>query len=477
MSRRDIVTARLHDALEHVEGVCSVTVVGSFADGEDVSSIGDIDTVVVFDRLTPFRFEAAFAAVESLGGESLGLPGLRVRVNTTFGPVKYGAPGEIVVHLMLYDRASHREHVLRSPFTCFDWERSPLCRGQRLADVYPVGRLAPADFLTARRGLADYIADLESGSVTVRRVEAQGNAMVETVDRVTLDRRRQGQFAYHIVRHLVVNLLKLRSGCNQSWDDAALRRDWRDLSDLAEWLPFYECLRAVKVARGDDFPPDTLARTRAFVDAFEASLTRMLDRAGRLRLVRHASTALNDGTFLGHRDPPLASRASVQPLTESFDRVFASPLRRARETAAALAPDASIAVDARLAEIDYGRAEGLTLAELTREHPGIVAAWEQGEDAAFPGGEATKDVRQRARAFLASLDGTSGRTLAVTHNVVMRVIAADMSGLDIRRAHRIRIGHLQALDICRIGNRWLPDWDTTVKSRIIDEYVGGTFDD
>src|SRR5262245_29127103 len=172
MNRREAIAGRIHDAVGRIESVCSVTVVGSLADGEDLSRIRDIDTVVVFNRLTPSRFAEAVAAVSALSGEALGLPDRQVRVNTTLGPLKCGGRDDIAVHLMLYDRASHRQHVLRSPFTCFDWERSSLCRGQRLADLYPVGCLAPADFLTARRGLADYMADLQSGTVSVRRFDA-----------------------------------------------------------------------------------------------------------------------------------------------------------------------------------------------------------------------------------------------------------------------------------------------------------------
>src|SRR6266542_5516060 len=87
MSRREGIAGRIHDALGRVEGICSVTVVGSAADGEDPSRIGDIDTVVVFDRLTPSRFADAVSAVGALSGEALGFPDRQVRVNTTLGPL------------------------------------------------------------------------------------------------------------------------------------------------------------------------------------------------------------------------------------------------------------------------------------------------------------------------------------------------------------------------------------------------------
>ncbi len=480
MSRPEVVkraaVEAIHGALAVVDGICSVTFVGSFVDREDLAGISDIDTVVVFDRLTPSRFAEAVSAVTALGGDALGLPGHKVRVNATLGPLKYDAPGEVVIHLMLYDRASHRQHVLRSPFTCLDWERSPVCRGIRLTELFPVGSLDPGDFLAARRGLANYVADLESGTLSFRRFEAGGDAMIEVEDRVSLDRRHKGEYAYHIVRNLAVNALKMRTGLNQLWDESTLRRDWlAHLPDLAGWLPFYDSLRAVKIARRDDFPDDTVARTREFLEAFQASIDRMSEASFRLRLVRHARTSLNDGTFLGvGRDPSVAQPHDIRPHADRYDVVYSSPARRAVETARALAPGAAIQIDSRLAEINYGHAEGLTVGELGRRFPEVVSAWERGEDAPFPGGEGTVDVLQRARAFLGSIGQGSGRALAVTHNVVLRVIVADLLGLDLRKAHLIPIAHLEPLDICRIGGRWLPNWGPAVKAGIMDGFVEGT---
>ena len=93
------------------------------------------------------------------------------------------------------------------------------------------------------------------------------------------------------------------------------------------------------------------------------------------------------------------------------DVVYSSPSRRAVETARALAPGASIQVDARLEEINYGHAEGLAVEELGQRCPEVVSAWERGEDAPFPGGEGTADVLQRTRAFLGALGEGLGRAL------------------------------------------------------------------
>jgi broad specificity phosphatase PhoE len=463
----------VQDALSSVPGTVSVTFVGSFVDRDDVSAISDIDIIVVFDRLTPERFAASVDAVGRMSGSDLGFAGRTVRVNATLGPRKMDSPEDIVVHLMLYDLDSHRQHVLKSPFTCLDWERSELGWGTRLRDIYPVGRLGPQDFLSGRRGLADYLRDLDAGVMSYRRFEADGDRMIEVQDRMTLNPRHQGEYAYHIVRNLIANALKMLTGQNRLWDDVALQEEWaRAMPGLITWIPFYLQLREAKLSPAHAFPDGAVRTTQGFLDAFSAWLDTQMASAIRARFVRHGETELNDGTFLGRgRDPGIQDASAVPAIGANWAAVYSSPLRRAVETARALTPAASIEVDDRLSEIDYGKAEGLTLAELRASFPEIPAAWERGEDAAFPEGEDNGSVLRRLRSFLATLNEASGEVLVVTHNVVLRTLAAELLGLDQRLAHRLPIAHLELMDVCRIGDRWLPCWPISVKTRLLDGYT------
>ncbi len=48
-----------------------------------------------------------------------------IKINSEFGPVKYNfKSNDIVFHCMFYDVKSHIKHVIESPFTCYDWERT-----------------------------------------------------------------------------------------------------------------------------------------------------------------------------------------------------------------------------------------------------------------------------------------------------------------------------------------------------------------
>ena len=151
--------------------------------------------------------------------------------------------------------------------------------------------------------------------------------------------------------------------------------------------------------------------------------------------VRHGETEWNaQRRFQGHLDVPLspvgigqafrlAERLSRSRI--SFDRLYASDLRRARQTAEPLAQvlGLPIATTPLLREIHVGELAGLTRAE---------APW----NARRPGGESMADLARRLQAFLEEVP--PGRHLVVTHGGVIRAalkLALDLAGDTWRRFH------------------------------------------
>ena len=120
-----------------------------------------------------------------------------------------------------------------------------------------------------------------------------------------------------------------------------------------------------------------------------------------LIVVRHGRTEANaSGLLLGRRlDPGLdelgrrQAAALAAPWWRGADRVVCSPLRRTRETAAALG--LPVEVDERWIELDYGALDGTPLAEVPAD---VWAAWRADIDFAPGGGESLASVGARVRA-------------------------------------------------------------------------------
>lgn len=129
---------------------------------------------------------------------------------------------------------------------------------------------------------------------------------------------------------------------------------------------------------------------------------------------------------------------------EHFDRIIASPLLRARETARAVAGDRTVELDARLAEMNYGRWEGLTYAQIDAADASYRARWEA-DPAGLrcPGGESGEDVARRARALLENVLAWAAPTsegqqivLAVAHSSFNRVLLCVAMGVPVRDYRR-----------------------------------------
>jgi broad specificity phosphatase PhoE len=164
-----------------------------------------------------------------------------------------------------------------------------------------------------------------------------------------------------------------------------------------------------------------------------------------LILTRHGATdRSNPEQHLGQRiDIPLseAGRAAAQALGRRlegvrFDRIIASPLRRAQETARLALPGADVETDARLAEMDYGEWEGLTYEAIAERDGERRRAWEEDPEAsACPGGESGADVARRVRAFLADA-AQAGQVLAVAHSTTNRILLAVALHVPVREYRR-----------------------------------------
>jgi probable phosphoglycerate mutase len=111
-------------------------------------------------------------------------------------------------------------------------------------------------------------------------------------------------------------------------------------------------------------------------------------------------------------------------------RIVASPLRRTRETAAAISARLGVPVsfDERLVEIDVGQWSGRLRDDVARENPELFKSPEWAF--ASPGGETYEDVMGRVSGWLAEQAPEAERRLiVVSHGVAGRLLRGAYAGL------------------------------------------------
>lgn len=177
--------------------------------------------------------------------------------------------------------------------------------------------------------------------------------------------------------------------------------------------------------------------------------------------VRHTQTTWNLAErYQGRLEAPLSregqSQAKLVARTfsgQSVTAVYSSPLQRALELAREIArlADAPLLIDQRLTEIAMGPWEGLYRHEIEARYPELYNQWYLRPDTVrFPGGEDLTEIRARVQAALADMfvRYASGQVVAVTHSVVIQVMAACALGLELRGIHHIRISNGSVSTLC-----------------------------
>ncbi len=196
----------------------------------------------------------------------------------------------------------------------------------------------------------------------------------------------------------------------------------------------------------------------------------------RFIVVRHGETEWNVAARIqGHGDSPLTAMGVAQAeavaqrlATEKFDRIVASDLARAHETAKRIgAVNAHpIDLDPRLRERSFGDGEGLSYEEVDRLYPGAFSrVRETDPDYRIPGGESRREFHERVVAGVEAIAKRhAGETLVlVTHGGVLSTLYRHIHAIALEKAHSIAITNASYNSLAFDGSRWsVETWNCTL---------------
>ncbi len=190
----------------------------------------------------------------------------------------------------------------------------------------------------------------------------------------------------------------------------------------------------------------------------------------KLYFVRHGRTEWNrTGRLMGQTDIPLDAVGRSQAHSAArwmralpIERVYASPLARARETGRILAEHLEVpfSEDERWREVDMGVLAGLTWSEVEESHPDFVQARQvDPASAARLDGESDQVMQRRAvDAFIDVIRECAGRTVAVAshgghHQGGAGLHTGHAPGGQMAAADCQRVGDPVALQPARLADR------------------------
>lgn len=157
----------------------------------------------------------------------------------------------------------------------------------------------------------------------------------------------------------------------------------------------------------------------------------MPNKTPKIYLLRHGQTEWSlSGQHTGLTDIALTEigKEEAQALSKAikdvkFEKVFSSPLQRAKDTAK-IAGLKNIEITSDLLEWNYGEYEGKKTDDIKKGNP----HWNLFEDNA-PGGETGEDVAKRVDHLIHQIRSLEGNVALVSHGHLLRVFAARWLGL------------------------------------------------
>jgi len=193
--------------------VLSVSIVGSFSKTYDLEKIGDLDVVIVCKKISNKIIKSAKKSIKQA---YVKYPFIKrkLKINDTFGPVKYNASKYLIIHMMVYDVEGHIDHAINSPFTCYDWQRSNWVIGKKLKEIFPVENIYLRDFFEARRSSIEYLNDIKNNNISIRKYKINKKKISMIKENYKINKKNRGEFVYHIIYNLINNYNKFYSKKN-----------------------------------------------------------------------------------------------------------------------------------------------------------------------------------------------------------------------------------------------------------------------
>tara|TARA_B110000008_G_C16976130_1_gene565987 strand:+ start:3933 stop:5363 length:1431 start_codon:yes stop_codon:yes gene_type:complete len=450
---------KLIRSLYNDSNALSVTLTGSYSQHFDENKAGDIDIIIICKKLNKSFFNRSIIKLKKLKKKIFDKK-KKLIINTSFGPIKFYSQDTIVFHLMIYDLNSHINHTIKSPFTCYDWERSKIYVGKSLKELSPVFGLQFRDFTEARRSTQEYLNDLSKNRISYREYNFKKNKIKLVKKYFQIDEINRRDFIYHIIKFIIINYIKYESGKNIVISEKAIEKKYFEIVKKKSDLSMFIKLKNFKYQKSISTIKKSKKLGLEFIKKFD-NYIKNNNKFSNIYFSRHKKTSFNKDIFIGQNlNPKIINKNNNSEFKNiRVNKCYSSPSIRSLETAKVTYKKNDILISKFLNEIDYGEAEGLNFKKLNQKYPYMQKKWAKGIDPKFPKGESSLDVLNRLKRFIIKelhLKKIMNKNILIfTHNVMLRCLLGYYFKIDKKEWFKINIQYFDLLEFRLEKNKLL----------------------
>lgn len=390
-----------------------------------------------------------------------------IKINSEFGPVKYNFKhNDIVFHCMFYDVKSHIKHVIESPFTCYDWERTELNLKKKISEVFSVNNLMISDFFKSNRNINQFTNNLKKKEISCSKFLIKGEQIKLIKFNKKVNNRNVYFFSRNIVFHTVNNFLKFHNSKNKkhkiieikNFIENKLKRKDADLLNYNFSIKIEQV-----VSRTISF----LKAMKKYINEYERGLNKIL-------LLRHFKTKYKNKVFIGQKiNPDILSKNLNNISKKKKDIIiYSSPSKRTRQTCKLLYPKNKIIINNLLKEIDYGKVEGLTFDTLKFKYPKTYNKMINKKKFSFPGGESQDQLENRVKKFFSEIVKLNKKEIVVcSHNNFIRIILGKILKINKKNYYKIQVPYAKKIRFVIKNKIIYPDFKRLMLYRFLSQII------
>lgn len=459
-------------AILYDKNTISLNFVGSFYEKFD-DSFSDIDVVLIQKNIFKEDILKKISNLKKLKLENTSYANKKIIINNNFGPLKYYNFNSITIHLMIYDLKNHIRHTVESPFTCYDWEKTKIFFGISLKSLSPVSVLSLNDFLDSRRGILDYLSDLQKKKISFRKyIFTSQSRYYQRKYYKKINYIEQIEYTYHIIYFLTKNFVKFIKQKNINPSEYIFKKYFLLITNDFELYLQFKLIKNIKLRKNSLKIKSPVKIAEFFLKKYFNFINDLKHNCN-IKFIRHAKPSYGDGTFLGIRRDPDVQKNTSFFLSTNFNTVYVSALLRSINTAKkSNLLFKKIIINPNLNEIDYGSLDGFKYSDIKKNFPSLNNKWNNNKYSKFPLGEGYKCLALRQNKFLNLLkkdlkDEKIKNVLVITHNVWLRVLIGKTLIIPMTKWHLIDISYLNGLEFIYINKQLYPNFNRQKMYKLI----------
>ncbi len=310
------------------------------------------------------------------------------------------------------------------------------------------------DFFKSNRNINQFIYNLKKKEISCSKFIIKGKELKLIKFNKKVNKKNIYFFSKNLVFHTVNNFLKFHYNKNKKFKYTELKNFIEIKLGISE-INLLQYNFSINIEYVISKTIKFLKKMKIFLKDYKKNLKKII-------LIRHYKTKYKKNIFIGQKINPVIIKKNNLKIKNIKNNhvIYSSPSKRTIQTCKILYPKNKIIIDNLLKEIDYGKVEGLCLADIKYRFPNIYNKMINEKEFSFPDGESQNELEKRVNSFLSKIIKLKHEsTIICTHNNFIRIVLGKIFVKRKKDYYKIQVPYAKKIKFIKRNRTLYPDFN------------------